>query len=354
VLTSDTELGRVMDVTMLGPRGAGKTSLLTSLFDQFQAVIGTTPLELFARNHATQTTLEIYRQELHEFARGVLRDPGIAGTAQLREYIFGLGTQGKRPPQMHLRFTDAPGGLLTTSGPLRDRLDAAVGRSGVLLLAVDSPALMEENQAHHDRVNTPELVMEFVRDALAAGGGQRLVIVVPLKCEKYMASARGAQELSDAVKQRYRTLIKNAANLSIQQQAPEPTDRVLRALRNVVNPYSPDDQTGVGMLLAPVQTVGSMRFSRFEPAGDGFREIFMLRQIGGSYSPRDADQPLRWMLRFAVNAYKDRSKNLFEWVVDWWNETDVKLTSALERFAADCKVGDGFEILVPHPYLDRT
>jgi hypothetical protein len=330
MFTKDPDLGRVMDITMLGPRGAGKTSLLVSLYDQFQEVVGSTPLEMSASDPVTRNDLEVYREQLREFAKGVQRDPGISNTPNIREHIFGLGTQGKRPPQMHLRFTDGPGELLNRSGPDRDRLDAAVGRSGVLLIAVDSPALMEDDQRHNhnDRVNKPELVMEFVRDALAAGG-QRLVVFVPLKCEKYVASAGGARELRDAVRQRYAILIKKIAD-----------------------PNGQPDEGRTGAVLTPVQTVGSMRFSRFERDGDGYREVFRLAKIGGEYSPRDTDQPLRWMLRFAVNAYRNRSRWWGVKLVDWWNETDVKLTGALEKFAADCKERDGVEIRVRHPYLD--
>jgi hypothetical protein len=328
MFTRDLTLGRVMDVTMLGARGSGKTSLLVSLYDQFQDVIGTTPLELSTSDHSTRATLQGYRQELRQFAQGVQRVKGIEGNVFVREYLFGLGTRGKRPPQMTLRFTDGPGELLTRSGPDRDKLDLAVARSAVLFVAVDSPALMERDRRYNDEINKPELVTEFVRDALGQGG-QRLVVFVPLKCEKYVTTPARARELGNAVKARYASLIGHVHQLS--------------------NGFA---GFGAGAVLTPVQTVGSMRFSRFEPDGTGVREVFRLANLGGGYAPRDNDQPLRWMLRFAVNAYKDRPKNFGEWFIDWWNNTDDTLTQALRQFGAECKEQDGFEVLVRHPYLE--
>ncbi|MEV6848319.1 hypothetical protein [Actinoplanes sp. NPDC051411] len=323
----DETLGRVMDITMLGPRGVGKTSLLVSLYDQFQGVAGSGGLVMTASDATTRAELQSYRESLRRFAMGVTRDPGIGGNARVRSHLFGLGTAGRAKPQMTLRFTDIPGGLLTQTTPDAETaiLDRALKDSGVIFLAVDSPSLMERNGQYNEETNKPELVTDFVRDALAIGGN-RLVVLVPLKCEKYVASAGGTRELAAAVRESYQQLIKTVG------QALMPSAAVLTV----------------------VQTVGSMRFSRFEPDADNAgqtREVFRLSRLGARYSPQDTDQPLRWMLRFAVNAYKNRGKTVGERIGDWWTDADVPLNQALRTFGADCKLEDGFEVLVNHAYL---
>ncbi|ROO52317.1 hypothetical protein EDC02_7239 [Micromonospora sp. Llam0] len=324
----DDALGRVMDITMLGPRGVGKTSLLVSLYDQFQDVVGTSQLEMSVTDPATRATLQGYREDLRRFAKGIGRDSGVAATQLVRSHLFGLGTRGRPKPQMTLRFTDIPGEILNAAVADTERvmLDRALAQSSVIFLAIDSPALMERSGRYNEETNKPVHVSEFVRDALKVSGN-RLVVFVPLKCEKYVAAPNGVRELSAAVRDAYQPLLQTITKAAVP----------------------------CGAVLTTVQTVGSMRFSRFEPDPDHvgqFREIFRPTRIGASYAPKDNDQPVRWMLRFAVNAYKKRDKTFGEKFIDWWNDTDLTLNAAMRQFSADCKREDGFEILVNHPYLE--
>jgi hypothetical protein len=325
VFVRDSKLGRVMDIVMLGPRAVGKTSLLASLYDQFPTVVGDTSLALSAKHAQTRNVLQEYREDLGRFAKGLTRDTGIVGNIGLRQYLLGLGTRG-RAAQMTLRFTDMPGKLLTEddSHPDRRTLDSVLPTAGAIFVAVDSPALMERAGVHNEAINKPNHVLEFVRDALA-GTGSRLVVIVPLKCEKYAASLAGLRELTAAVKAQYQPMVDAVASAG----------------------------TPSGVVLTTVQTVGSMHFSRFDELPDGSaREVYRLHKLGASYAPRDIDQPLRWMLRFAVNGFMARNKTFGEKFWDWWTDTDIALTNALRDFGTDCKKDDGFEVLHHHPFLE--
>ncbi|WP_431896738.1 TRAFAC clade GTPase domain-containing protein [Micromonospora haikouensis] len=322
----DATHGRVMDIVMLGPSGVGKTSMLASLYDQFPEVVGESALELTVTDGRTRSDLQQYRVELERFARGgPARDPGVNNTKLLRQYLIGLGTAGRRPPQMTLRFTDMPGGHLNRPDhPERRRLDEILPTAGVIFIAIDSPALMERGGTYNTEINQPRNVADFVRDALA-GPGNKLVVLVALKCERYTATAVSRTRLATEVKKVYRPLL----------------DAI-------------DAAAGgrCGVVLTCVQTVGSMVFSRYEVVDGNRRAYFRLADPGAKYAPQDTDQPLRWMLRFVVNSFRARQRTLGEALGDWWHSTDYHLTQALRSFGASVRTEDGFEVLHHHPHLE--
>jgi len=224
---------------------------------------------------------------------------------------------------MTLRFTDIPGGLLTQTVADKETamLDRALRQSGVIFLAVDSPSLIEQDGEYNEETNKPDHVTEFVRDALAIDGN-RLIVLVPLKCEKYVATEQGTFDLVAKLEKSYAQL----------------TDEARRR--------------GAAVVITPVQTVGSMWFSRYVIEEGQHRAKFRLAATGATtYSPKDNDQPVRWMLRFALNAYRKRDMRFGERVVNWWRGIDMQLTQELQRFSMDCKVSGGFKVVVGHEYL---
>lgn len=315
---------QVLHVTMIGPRGVGKTSLLASLYDQFQAVCGEANLVMTA-DEDTRGVLQHYREQLDGFASGrpgsARSSRGIEGNLAFREHRILLGTGGRREPQIMLCFTDVPGEALI-DGRMKELIEK-VERSAVLFLAIDTPALMERDGRYHQEINKPALVADFVRE-VAAKGGDLLVVMVPLKCEKYVHEDGGMRRVRARVQESYYDMIAQLGGI---------------------------EGGSTGVVLTPVQTVGSMVFKRFNTAG--FEE-FRLRRLGATYAPVDTDQPLRWMLRFVLNGYRRRDKTLIEAFRQIVTGDSVRLAEALRVFATGCKLDRdaGFDVLLGHRFLD--
>jgi hypothetical protein len=326
VFTTEKDVPQqVLHVTMIGPRGVGKTSLLASLYDQFQAVCGEANLVMTA-DEDTRGVLQRYREQLAEFSSGRPGSGGprgIEGNLTFREHRILLGTGGRREPQIMLCFTDVPGEALSSGTTMTTELVEKLDRSAVLFLAIDTPALMERDGRYHQEINQPNLVADFVRE-VAAKGGDLLVVMVPLKCEKYAHEEGGMRKVRARVQDSYHDMIAQLGGL---------------------------EGASAGVVITPVQTVGSMVFKRFN-ADKG--EEFRLRRLGATYAPVNTDQPLRWMLRFVLNGYRRRDKRPMDVVRDFVLGDSVRLAEALRVFANGCKLDHdgGFDVLLGHRYLD--
>jgi GTPase SAR1 family protein len=312
-----------LDAIMIGPRGVGKTSLLASLYDQFPKVVGQQQLQLRAVGR-TRELLQQYREELEMFARGTRHSgPGIAGNLTIVEHTFELGTPNIQVPQLKLRFTDIPGEVITSSSAnpaLRATFEATLRTSSVVFIAIDSPAVMEQEGEYNEETNKPKLIADFVLDA-ARQKANLLVVLVPLKCEKYCRDPHLLEELARRIRDQYAELGMQLAGLPTQ----------------------------CGMVMTTVQTVGTMVFKSYEDGRPTFRPVNVGRNI---YGPQDTDQPLRWLLRFAANSYLQRPRNLRDRFSDWWNNAGGAFRQALIGFGSGTHSGrTGFQVLHQHPYL---
>lgn len=87
-----------LQITMLGPRGVGKTTLLTAMYEQFESNIGSTNLQ-FTPDEDSSAILQDHLVNLKSLldvfeARGRMGIQGteaMAGPDSLRSFIFYLG-----------------------------------------------------------------------------------------------------------------------------------------------------------------------------------------------------------------------------------------------------------------------
>jgi hypothetical protein len=326
VLTGETgDSDNIIDVTMLGSTGTGKTTLLASIYDQFDMVIGETDLAIVPEE-LTSVKLQEYIDGLSSLPGEIQLVGGLEGTAEIREYEFGVGRRGN-PPLFKLRFTDYPGKYLMNAGTEDgEKLQRALIRADVVLVAIDTPALMEREGKYHEMVNRPRVVIDQLKRILIEPT-PRLIILVPLKCERQLSTPDGARKLTQAITRRYAPLLNYIGAGDLRER--------------------------VGCVLAPAQTLGSVLFSRItENEGN---PVFHYRSLSrdASYRPVDTDQPLRYALRFVVNKYRTDERGIFRRLVQKIFKTDAALVAAVDQFASGCKANDSFKVLQDHSYLHR-
>lgn len=315
-----------IDVTMLGSSGVGKTTLLASMYERFGHVIGDLDLEVLATDRRTSIRLGEYIAQLREMPGSVRVTGGIAGTSQVREYTFGVGPKGN-PSAFALRFTDYPGQyLLEPDLAGSERIERALAASNVILLAVDTPALVELGGRYHEMINRPQPVLDEVKRILGLSDEPRLLLITLLKCEKYVADPESAQQLVNLVTEKYKPLLDYIRTGDVRERT--------------------------GCVLAPIQTIGSVRLFRVSTEDDE-NPVFHFRssRVGAAYAPIDTEQPLRYILRFVINKYRQSDRPMLKGIWDRFTGVDGRLIAAVDAFAADCKTTGGFAVLQDHSLL---
>lgn len=308
--------GTTLRITLLGPRGVGKTSLLASMYNEFDAAVqnigGLTLVP------STETS-RILSERLAELKRqtDVLSSAydsggtGVSGTAVSREFLFELGLIAK-PMELKLIFNDFPGGFVANQP---QTVLNFIHEADVIALVIDAPALMEQKGRWHETVNSPRQITDLLRQALQALDETKLLLLVPVKCETYLQSPKQASELLATIKDKYNPL------LSLLK-----TEKLLNL---------------VAVAITPVQTLGTVRFDRIEKTEEGIKFHFRKISPQSTYAPMYVEEVLRYTLGFSIKKYLDDMswfRRLFKFTRPFEN--------AIRKMAAERKEShDGFQIL---------
>lgn len=312
-----------LKITMLGSSGVGKTTLLTALYEQFENTIGKTDLQL-TPDEESSAILQERLMELRSLLDDFEPRGGIRGTEgepdNLRSFVFGLGKKGKKP-SIELRFQDYPGGYHAAKATPEKKqfVKKLLNECVAVLIAIDAPALMEQKGKWHEQINRAQQMTDLFKIAYQEVETPRLVIFALVKCERYLQDEKSAKELLQRVKEGYAKLI------------------------DLLN--SPALLPKVAVVVTPVQTVGSVVFSRIEMNNNTPHFLFRKTSHDAEYSPKDSEQPLRYLLRFLLKLYLDTHHWGFLNFLRELLGRDYHFKEAIRQFAIECKNSNGFAIL---------
>lgn len=280
-----------MKACMMGPRSVGKTTVLTSVFFDSSKSFAHTNLTFVADKETQELMSTRHIELLHVFdERQSIQDTpeaGLSATNQIHTFLYAFGIKNKKNC-VDLEIKDFPGEFV--EDPLHhDEIRAFVNESNTILIAIDTPHLMEKDGLYNEAKNKVAAITDFLIQEFARTEGDKLVLLVPLKCEKYFYEKR-IEEVSDAVERAYRVLIDKIRGVYAQR---------------------------VTCAITPILTMGGVVFDSFDdssltPGGYPVAARYKFYEKHPEFAPMFCAQPLYYLLSYVTRQYEDnKSKGNF-------------------------------------------
>lgn len=197
-----------VQVMMVGGRRCGKTSILAAMKANFEEQYEQSALTMSFGDLETLDVLEAKNNEIREYfleAENRIFTPDSNPTEEMMKYSFTVGIANKRG-KICVDFIDYPGEWLGDKEHRSDVLEC-MSKSQAIIIAIDTPHMMEESGRFNDYRNFCYRIQEMLKMALEEDCGEKLVLFVPLKCERYLEEAK-MEEVRDKTEESYKELIR--------------------------------------------------------------------------------------------------------------------------------------------------
>ena len=199
---------QAFNILMIGSRRAGKTSVLASMIESFEALEKTTKNKFRIKALPdTEALLQSKRLELNKIFESKEKEAlcwtlDENATDLAYDYEFRLSVNGS-DNTVDICFKDIPGEWIRNE-PAKIREELA--RSQVILVAIDTPHLLEEGGAYSDSFNITSDIDRHLQNISLEKESPRMVLFVPIKCEKYHHENRMV-EVEKAIREQYKDVI---------------------------------------------------------------------------------------------------------------------------------------------------
>ena len=284
-----------IQIMMLGSRRVGKTSILASMTREFNKVTKGTKLVLTSDGNTTtineaSDNMKNYFKSPHKPLEEYKMDENA--TKSFVNYDVSIDISGRqrsvRPKK--IRFKDCAGEWIKYAEKNQEEMGNTIEESSVIIIAIDSVLMMEKN-GFYNKQNNMDNVTNFIKKYMRPGelvNGEKMVLFVPLKCEKYYYQDKDAnskyfgkrmKELNDCVKENYSELLAYLCN--------EGNRRYFT------------------VAIMPILTLGGLEFDHFENIEGAAEEltsdnmVYTYRGKGEDvYNPLFCEQPLVYSLLY--------------------------------------------------------
>lgn len=332
-----------INIMMIGGRRCGKTSVLAIMKRMFDTKFATTNLKIVPTNRTVelddkyQEMVDVYSNE-----KGKRISPDDLETLSKEEYGIDISLNSKPNGKIHFSFIDFPGEWLQHDEHSVE-LKSIVASSSVILVAIDTPYLMEEapNESsnaigkYNNSRNRTGVICDFLKE-LELNDKGKMVLFVPLKCERYLHDNK-----MNLVNQRVHTAYKVFFDY-------------------INNEYN---RTKCTVAITPIFSFGTIEFARFKRNGADIildekykTPKYPLYQFtdkaGNEPESKYCEQPLLYVLKCAEASKRKENSNWFQWLFNTIGETFFKMPSADDFLAEIANIqkeikisGDGYEIL---------
>lgn len=199
-------------ISLLGPSGVGKTSLVTAMLAESQKILAGSGAAMRPVGLETSDAIARNQFQLDEYLlAGEFTAADFRHSGTRDSFIFTLGFDLRTPGSgISIELFDFPGGWLSARrtredyGPLWHEARDFIVSSTILLVPVDATMLMEartlEQRDAVRRLLAIEDVAEITREWATARREQSaepaLAVFCPLKCESYFADNGGTRDRS--------------------------------------------------------------------------------------------------------------------------------------------------------------
>lgn len=328
-----------MKACMMGPRAVGKTTILTAIFHNTNESIAQTKLK-FVPDADTMARMNVCRNEINgifEEGKSVVDRPsaGISSTSSVNVFHYEFGLKGKQTA-VGLEIKDFPGEFIN-GGLHSGEVDQFIVESNAVLIAIDTPHLMEEDGKYNDAKNMSRIICDYFKSNVNVDD-EKLILFVPLKCEKYYYEHR-MDEVNAKVKEAYKELIDFLK-----------------------------DKEQIAVAITPILTIGGIEFDDFSrsasgniltnPSGLPDETHYKFYKPSPKLKPLYCVQPLYYILSYVTAQYADNQSkgNVFKrFVSNLFNlfSSDVDLYTEMKTLG-HFKLTDkqGYEVLCGEEMLN--